>query len=96
VPSRILNGRKRGFSIPAAAWLRGQLEPFAREVLAAGELERQGFFRPAPVAALLDDHVSRRRDNSRQLWGLISFALWYDRIARAPAPASPAAGVAGS
>src|SRR6478736_2661622 len=29
VPKEIVRGKKRGFSIPAAAWLRGELEPFA-------------------------------------------------------------------
>src|SRR6266700_1462235 len=33
LPREIVHGRKRGFSIPAAAWLRGELEPFARELL---------------------------------------------------------------
>ena len=31
LPREIVQGRKQGFSIPAAAWLRGDLEPFARE-----------------------------------------------------------------
>ena len=52
------NGRKRGFSIPAAAWLRGELEPFARDTLAADVLRRQGFFQPEPVQRLLDEHVA--------------------------------------
>ncbi len=30
LPREIVHGKKRGFSIPAAAWLRGELEPFAR------------------------------------------------------------------
>src|SRR5437868_181909 len=33
LPERIVGGKKRGFSIPAAAWLRGELEPFARDTL---------------------------------------------------------------
>src|SRR5438270_1436398 len=33
VPPELLKRRKRGFSIPAAAWLRGELEGFARETL---------------------------------------------------------------
>jgi asparagine synthase (glutamine-hydrolysing) len=79
VPSEVVHGRKRGFSIPAAAWLRGELEPFARETLAAGNLRRQGFFRPEPVERLLDEHVAGREDWSRQLWGLLAFTLWYER-----------------
>src|ERR687887_1462773 len=58
LPARIVNGRKRGFSIPAAAWLRGELEPFARQTLSPNALRRQGFFEPAAVRGLLDDHVA--------------------------------------
>jgi asparagine synthase (glutamine-hydrolysing) len=79
VPAEIVHGRKRGFSIPAAAWLRGELEPFARETLAPESLRRQGFFQPAPVTRLLDEHVAGREDWSRQLWGLLAFTLWYER-----------------
>jgi asparagine synthase (glutamine-hydrolysing) len=79
LPSEVVHGRKRGFSIPAAAWLRGELEPFARETLAVGNLQRQGFFHPEPVTRLLDEHVAGREDWSRQLWGLLAFTLWYER-----------------
>ena len=82
-----MHGRKRGFSIPAAAWLRGELEPFARETLSAETLRRQGFFAPAAVTRLLDDHVAGREDLSRQLWGLLAFTLWHERhVEREPAP----------
>src|SRR2546429_3217138 len=57
LPREIVHGKKRGFSIPAAAWLRGELEPFARETLSRGTLHRQGFFRPEVAQRLLDDHV---------------------------------------
>ncbi|MDX6675958.1 MAG: hypothetical protein QOE31_10 [Solirubrobacteraceae bacterium] len=76
VPRAIARGRKRGFSIPAAAWLRGPLEPFAREVLAPERTRRQGLFDPRAVTAVLDAHVAREADLSRQLWGLLSLSLW--------------------
>jgi asparagine synthase (glutamine-hydrolysing) len=79
VPERIVRGKKRGFSIPAAAWLRGELEPFARETLSAETLRRQGFFRPEAVTALIDRHVAGKEDLSRQLWGLLAFTLWHER-----------------
>ena len=79
VPSRIVRGKKRGFSIPAAAWLRGELEPFARETLSPETLRRQGFFRPEAVSTLLDRHVAGQEDLSRQLWGLLAFTLWHER-----------------
>jgi asparagine synthase (glutamine-hydrolysing) len=79
LPRRIVYGRKRGFSIPAAAWLRGGLEPFARDVLSPDTLRRQGYFRPEPVTKLIDRHVAGEDDFSRQLWGLLAFTLWHER-----------------
>ncbi|HEY8843875.1 MAG TPA: asparagine synthase C-terminal domain-containing protein, partial [Gaiellaceae bacterium] len=87
VPSQIVRGKKRGFSIPAAAWLRGELEPFARETLNTETLRRQGFFRPEAVTALLDRHVAGKDDLSRQLWGLLAFTLWHQHhVEREPGP----------
>jgi asparagine synthase (glutamine-hydrolysing) len=79
LPREIVKAKKQGFSIPAAAWLRGELEPFAREVLGADTIGRQGVFQPDAVTAVLDAHLERKEDLSRQLWGLISFTLWYER-----------------
>jgi asparagine synthase (glutamine-hydrolysing) len=79
LPARILRARKQGFSIPAAAWLRGDLQPFAREVLAPAAIARQGYFRPDAVTALIDEHAAGREDLSRQLWGLLAFTLWHER-----------------
>jgi len=81
LPRSVLYGRKRGFSIPAAAWLRGPLVPLAREVLSAENLSQQGFFQPEAVGRLLDDHVAGREDLSRQLWGLLMFTLWHEQVA---------------
>ena len=61
LPREVVHGRKRGFSIPAAAWLRGELEPFARETLAPDVLRRQGYLRPEAVTAVIDRHVSGAR-----------------------------------
>ena len=97
LPAEVVRGRKRGFSIPAAAWLRGELEPFAREVLSHETLRRQGFFSPAVVDALLDDHVAGREDSSRQIWSLLCFTLWHERhVERQPSALSPARARAGA
>jgi asparagine synthase (glutamine-hydrolysing) len=87
VPREIIRGRKRGFSIPAAAWLRGELAPFARATLSPETLRAQGFFQPECVTRLLDEHVSGAEDWSRQLWGLLAFTLWYERhVEQTPPP----------
>ena len=81
LPPATVRGRKRGFSIPAAAWLRGELAPFARDVLSAENVRRQGYFRPGAVTSLVERHIEGREDFSRQIWCLLSFALWYERYA---------------
>lgn len=88
LPASIVHGQKRGFSAPIAAWLRGPMEEFARDVLCRETLERQGYLRPAAVSGLIDDHVAGREDLSRQLWGLLAFTLWHEHYAGAPATVS--------
>jgi asparagine synthase (glutamine-hydrolysing) len=85
IPASILRARKRGFSIPAAAWLRGELKPLAQEVLSPTRLRAQGYFEPAVVSNLLEAHFARQEDYSRQLWGLMSFSLWAEQVSASPA-----------
>jgi asparagine synthase (glutamine-hydrolysing) len=95
LPREIIRGRKRGFSIPVAAWLRGDLGPFARDVLSPETIERHGYLDSGAVSRVLDDHISGREDLSRQIWGLLNFTLWFDRYAREPASAAAVTGEAG-
>ncbi|HEX2129351.1 MAG TPA: asparagine synthase (glutamine-hydrolyzing) [Solirubrobacterales bacterium] len=78
VPDEILDGPKQGFSAPVAAWLRGEMYDFARDVLAPSTLRRHGVLSPETVARLLQRHRSGREDLSRQLWGLLSLTLWQE------------------
>jgi asparagine synthase (glutamine-hydrolysing) len=87
LPTEIVRGKKRGFSIPAAAWLRSELEPFARDTLSPETVRRQGYFRPEAVERLIDRHVAGKEDLSRQLWGLLAFTLWHEQhVEREPGP----------
>jgi asparagine synthase (glutamine-hydrolysing) len=79
IPREIARGRKRGFSIPAAAWLRGPLLPFARDVLSPDRLRAQGALDPAEAGRTLERHASGAEDLSRQVWGLMCLSLWLDR-----------------
>jgi asparagine synthase (glutamine-hydrolysing) len=93
LPRAIARGPKQGFVAPAAAWLRGPLLPFAREVLSPANLRAQGWLSPRPVNALLDAHAARRDDHSRALWALIAFTLWHETYVSGPSVTS-AAGIA--
>jgi asparagine synthase (glutamine-hydrolysing) len=82
LPDRILNRPKKGFGIPVAHWFRGPLKQQMLEVLSPERLRREGYFEPAAVGALLDDHLAGRRDNRKQLWTLFAFELWHEGYSR--------------
>jgi asparagine synthase (glutamine-hydrolysing) len=83
LPRAIVRARKRGFSIPAAAWLRGPLVPFAREVLAPARTRAQtpGLFvlRQLAILPLARRARTRPRGTVRglscqhvaRLWGFV-------------------------
>lgn len=79
VPEIVLNGRKQGFSIPVGTWLREDLQPVVRDMLAPSAVRKQGVFRDDVVTRLVDEHARGARDHSRQLWALLVFGLWHDR-----------------
>lgn len=78
VPDSILDGPKRGFNVPVPVWLRGELRPLVEEVLGAQRQRRLGLFRADVVERLWTDHLRGARDNSFQVWGLLTFTLWHD------------------
>lgn len=74
LPSSVLDGKKRGFDIPLAAWLRGPLRPALEAGLA--ELPRAWFQGPA-LERLAGEHQSGRRDHARLLWSLLMLSRWW-------------------
>lgn len=78
LPPEILKRNKRGFQIPVSCWLRGKLRPLLEELLAPERLRRQGIFEPAAVQALLDAHMSDKKDLRKQLWTLLVFQIWLE------------------
>src|SRR5690349_15661896 len=90
LPDAILNQRKRGFNLPIAGWLAGELREFAQDHLAPARIRRQGLFDPDAVAGLLRAHLRRDADHSRAIWALLFFVVWHDEVLRDARPAPPA------
>ncbi len=88
VPHELLYRPKQGFTLPLAAWLRGELRPrldaLSRE---GGRLAETGFFDPGGLQRLVEAHVSGRRDHTPALWALLMFDAFLARMRR-PAPAA--------
>jgi asparagine synthase (glutamine-hydrolysing) len=76
VPDEILDRPKRGFELPIADWLRGDLGSFARDVLLDPQTRQRGLLNPAYAGVLLKRHIEGREDHSRQIWTLLVLELW--------------------
>jgi asparagine synthase (glutamine-hydrolysing) len=80
LPVENLTRRKMGFGVPIGHWLRGPMQPFAREVLLSERAQKRGLLRPEAVARLVEEHASAARDHSHQLWTLLMLELWFQRF----------------
>ncbi len=78
VPDRILHRKKEGFSIPIKNWLRRELAPLMRDLLAPARIARRGLFEPAEVTRLVDEHVAGRENHAHTLFPLMVFERWAD------------------
>ncbi|MCE1247211.1 MAG: asparagine synthase (glutamine-hydrolyzing) [Firmicutes bacterium] len=78
VSDEILTRKKAGFSIPAARWFKEDLKEFAEEILSPESVRKTGILNPDHVKKVWSDHQNSREENSRQLWGLMMFMLWYN------------------
>ncbi|WP_255424972.1 asparagine synthase-related protein [Nostocoides sp. HKS02] len=77
LPDEIIDRPKASFGAPLRAWVTNDLSELIDDVLVRGELVGTGFLRPEPLRRLVDDQRSGRRDESKQLWQLLSLELWY-------------------
>ncbi|HXV64235.1 MAG TPA: asparagine synthase-related protein, partial [Vicinamibacteria bacterium] len=77
LPRAVVHQRKRGLSVPLAAWLRGPLRAWARERLESGRLQRCGVDTQA-VLDLFREHVEREADWGRALWSLLVLTEWLE------------------
>ncbi|HEV8356825.1 MAG TPA: asparagine synthase (glutamine-hydrolyzing) [Gemmatimonadales bacterium] len=75
LPPEILGRGKEGFSIPMKNWLRGPLQPMVHELLRAERVRDRGWFGPAEVARLVDEHLRGRENHAHRLWCLMSLEL---------------------
>ena len=76
LPERILTRKKEGFSIPMKNWLRRELEPLMRSLLAPGSVTARGLFQPAEVTRLVESHVAGRENHAHTLLPLMVLERW--------------------
>ncbi len=76
VPRSVLYRRKKGFVMPGARWLRGELSPYVRAALDSRTFFDRGWVRPEFVRRILAEHFTGQRDWGDQLWTLLVLEVW--------------------
>jgi len=77
IPSELLHRRKTGFSMPLVHWMRHELRDSLLGIVIEPRTLQRGYFKPAAIRALLDEHVRGRRNHAGALWLLLVFELWH-------------------
>jgi len=78
VPRELIERPKAGFGIPVGQWLRGPLREWAEALLDEVRLDREGYFNPAPIRQVWQDHLSGRHDWTTRLWTVLMFQAWLE------------------
>ncbi len=79
LPRAVVGRRKRGLSVPVAAWINGGLAPEVDRLLARERLDRQGLLSGDAVSRLLAEHRAGAANHARPLWAAFVLEAWLER-----------------
>ena len=77
LPKATAQRKKLGFPVPISAWLREE-EYFDLVKTAFTSESAEQFFHTDVLLELLNTHFRGKYDNSRKIWTVFSFLVWYD------------------
>ncbi len=78
MPDITAERKKLGFPIPVRNWLKeDKYYHLVKSTLTSKEAEK--FFNVSELEKLLDDHYNGKVDNSRKVWTIYAFILWYQK-----------------
>lgn len=81
VPKALIERPKQGFGIPLGAWLRGPLREWAESLLNEARLHREGYFHPASIRKMWQEHLEGRGNWQPHLWTILMFQAWLEEQA---------------
>ncbi|MGH9836331.1 MAG: asparagine synthase (glutamine-hydrolyzing) [Blastocatellia bacterium] len=76
LPQQVINRPKKGFGMPVAKWVKGELRGFVRDTFSPERLRRRGLFNAGYVERLLDEHERGVADHRKLIWTLLMFEIW--------------------
>lgn len=77
LPEHLSRRPKQGFSPPTSSWFRGEREAALRAIVLSPRALQRGYFDPAALRSMWDEHRAGRRDHGQRLWLLLLLELWH-------------------
>lgn len=76
LPDDVIDRPKKGFGMPVAKWVKGELRSLVRDIFSPEQLNRRGLFNADYVQRLLDEHERGVADHRKLIWTLLMFEMW--------------------
>ena len=73
--SKFADKKKLGFPVPIREWIK---EDDVYDKIKDAFSRSSSFFKVDEITKLLDEHKEGKKDNSRKIWTIYSFLVWYD------------------
>jgi len=75
IPRALVERPKVGFTVPIGAWMRGDLRPWARDLLSQEAVAQHGLLDPVAVGAEWR-RFERTGENEMGVWALVMLSAW--------------------
>ena len=69
-----------GFGVPIGQWFKDELKEFLRENLLSKTSLGRGYFKSEAIDSMIEQHISKQKDYTSQLWALLMLELWHQRF----------------
>ena len=79
MPPKWSTKKKLGFPVPTREWLKQDKYYNIVKEAFTGETAQE-FFNTDKLVRLLDEHKALKKDNSRKIWTVYTFLVWYKRF----------------
>ncbi len=77
IPDEVIHRKKQMFTVPIGEWFRSSLRHFIVGLMSQDRTRERGYFEPARIDQLIQDHLEGRANYTRQLRLLMNLELWH-------------------
>ncbi len=78
LPDMVAEKKKLGFPVPIRIWLRED-QYYSKVKQAFTSEGAKKYFNTSAILSLLEEHRDGKRDNSRKIWTIYMFLVWYEQ-----------------